>query len=138
MHADTLYHRMLEQEKVIEAAKAEGRPVPTFPPILSTVKTNSTKSPANSTPKEISDNPKIGISNLKPEVQAKLKKRLKGLTSEERELEERAIDAEIQAGTQVAEHVGTQLQKQDEERAQRKAEGKETIGDRIISIFRIR
>ena len=34
MHADTLYHRMLEQEAAIEAAKAEGRPVPAFPPLV--------------------------------------------------------------------------------------------------------
>lgn len=34
MHADTLYHRMLAQEKAIESAKAAGQPIPTFPPIL--------------------------------------------------------------------------------------------------------
>lgn len=34
MHADTLYHRMLDQEKAIEAAKAAGEPVPTFAPLI--------------------------------------------------------------------------------------------------------
>ena len=34
MHADTLYHRLLDQEKAIEAAKTAGEAIPTFPPIL--------------------------------------------------------------------------------------------------------
>ncbi|KAL2050698.1 hypothetical protein ABVK25_009085 [Lepraria finkii] len=35
MHADTLYHRMLAQEKATDEAKAAGQPAPTFAPILS-------------------------------------------------------------------------------------------------------
>jgi hypothetical protein len=34
MHADTLYHRMLDQEEAIEKAKAEGKLIPTFPPVI--------------------------------------------------------------------------------------------------------
>ena len=34
MHADTLYHRMLEQEAAVNKAKEAGEPIPTFPPIL--------------------------------------------------------------------------------------------------------
>ena len=34
MHADTLFHRLLDQERAIEAAKTAGEPAPTFPPIL--------------------------------------------------------------------------------------------------------
>ena len=35
MHADSLYHRLLKQEAEVAAAKEEGRPIPTFPPLLS-------------------------------------------------------------------------------------------------------
>ena len=129
MHADSLYHRMLEQEKLIEAAKAEGTPVPTFPPLLS--------SRSKDLPVPI-DEGRLQPSDLKPTVQKGLKKRLEGLKDEEREVEERAIKAEIQAGVQVAEQLGSIYEKQAEERRIRKEQGKETIGDKITSIFSFR
>ena len=127
MHADTLYHRMLEQEKAIEAAKAEGRPVPTFPPLLSS-KAKHIVQPI--------DEGGLQPSDLNPKVQKGLKKRLEGLTEEEREVEERAIKAELQAGVEVAEQLGSIYQRQAEERRIRKEQGKETMGDKITSIFR--
>ena len=53
-------------------------------------------------------------------------------------MEERAIKAEIQAGVQVAEQLGSIYEKQAEERRIRKEQGKETIGDKITSIFSFR
>jgi hypothetical protein len=129
MHADSLYHRMLEQEKAIEAAKAEGRPVPSFPPLLSS---NSKNLPVPI------DESGLRPSDLKPKIQKGLKKRLEGLKDDEREVEERAIKAEIQAGVQVAEQLGSIYEKQAEERRIRKEQGKETIGDKITSIFSFR
>jgi hypothetical protein len=129
MHADTLYHRMLDQEAAIEAAKEEGRPVPTFPPILSKL------------PKVVeadipfADENQLQPSDLSAKVQKALKKRLDDLPEAERELEERAIKAEIQAGEQVAGHLGTLYEKQAEERRRRKEEGRETMGDRLSSMF---
>jgi hypothetical protein len=132
MHADTLYHRMLDQEQQIEAAKAEGRPVPTFPPLMSQAKSSATQ--AEPTPAPI--NNKLQASELPTKVQAQFKSRLEGLSAEEREVEERAIRAEIEAGEQVATQLGNIYKKQDEERRQRKEQGKETISDRLLSIFR--
>jgi hypothetical protein len=134
MHADTLYHRMLDQEKAIEAAKAEGRPVPTFPPLLSS---KSKTSPSAGGQQAIDDN-KLQPSDLPESVQAGLKKRLEGLNDEEREVEERAIKAEIRAGEQVAERLGTIYEKQAEERKIRKEQGRETIGDKVSSILGFR
>jgi hypothetical protein len=71
-------------------------------------------------------------------VQASLKKRMEGLSEPERRVEEMAVKAEIQAGEQIAEQLGTIYDKQAEERRKRKEEGKERIGDRISSIFGIR
>jgi len=136
MHADTLYHRMLDQEKAIEAAKAEGRPVPTFPPLLtSRSKTSTSTSAGGQLP--VDDN-KLQPSDLPESVQAALKKRLEGLNDEEREVEERAIKAEIRAGEQVAERLGTIYETQAEERRVRKEQGRETIGDKVYSIFGFR
>ena len=124
MHADTLYHRMLDQEAAIEAAKAEGRSVPSFPPLVTT--------PIAPT----SGTSQIDPSDLPPAIQKQLKKRLDGLSEEEREIEEKAIKAEIQAGEQVAGHLGTLYQKQEEEKRIRKEQGRETIGDKLSSVFK--
>jgi hypothetical protein len=134
MHADTLYHRMLDQEKAIEAAKAEGKPVPSFPPLLSPPKSNIAK--GTGTPgSQIAEKNKGKPSDLPASVQAQLKKRLDGLNDEEREVEERAIKAEIQAGEQLAGQLGTIYQKQQDERRRRKEQGRETIGDKLSSMF---
>jgi hypothetical protein len=124
MHADTLYHRMLDQEAAIEAAKAEGRPVPVFPPLVT-----APIAPTSGTNQ-------LEPSDLPPAAQKQLKKRLGGLSDEEREVEEKAIKAEIEAGEQVAGHLGSIYQKQEEEKKTRKEQGRETIGDKLSSVFK--
>ncbi|TGO22496.1 hypothetical protein BPAE_0165g00110 [Botrytis paeoniae] len=128
MHADTLYHRMIDQEKQIEEAKAEGRPVPIFPPLISKSRSGQSDS--------AQENNKLKASDLSPKVQASFKKRLEGLNDDERLVEERAIQAEIEAGEQVAGQLGKIYEKQDEERRQRKEQGRETISDKFFSVFR--
>jgi len=135
MHADTLYHRMLDQEAAIETAKAEGRSIPEFPPLLSKTSISKT-SPTQltqPTPTDTED-----MASLSPAVQTQLKKRLEGLNDEQRQIEERAIAAEIQAGEQLAGHLGKIYQKQEEERQRRKDQGRETIGDKVASILGFR
>lgn len=137
MHADTLYHRMLDQEAAIEKAKAEGLPIPTFSPILSKPKkldSTTDKIPFDAPKPENSLKP----SDLSEKVQLGLKKRLEDLPERERQLEERAIEAELQAGEQVARNLGSIYERQAEERRRRKEEGKETIGDKFASIFNMR
>jgi hypothetical protein len=139
MHADKLFHRMLDQEEAIEKAKAEGRPIPSFPPlIISRPKavTSTDTSPTSSTPKEkhLDDNT-IQTSDLPASVQASLKKRLDGLSEPERRIEEMAIKAEIQAGEQVAGQLGSIYDRQAEERKKRKEAGKESMGDMISGWF---
>lgn len=127
MHADKLYHQMLSQEAAIEAAKAEGRPIPSFPPLVA--------SPiAGVAPK--SNSAQIKTSHLSPAIQAKMKKHLDGHTEEERVVEEQAMKAEIQAGGQVASQLGIIYQKEEEERRTRMEQGRETIGDKLLSIFK--
>ena len=133
MHADSLYHRMLDQEKATEEAKAEGRPIPTFPSLLSQ---KATRTPINTTPNATSETNHVQASDLAPKIQEAFKKRLEGLSDDERILEERAIKAEIQAGEQVAGHLTTIFERQEAERKKRKDDGKETIGDKVASIFR--
>ena len=135
MHADALYHRMLDQEKEIEAAKAEGRPVPVFPSLLSTTQSSSAKSPV---PLVKSNLANVEVSDINPKLQAQLKERLKGLEGAERELEERAIKAELDQGLEVAKEWGDIMRKQDDERATRKEQGKQTLHDRFIELVRFK
>ena len=135
MHADSLYHRMLDQEKAVEEAKAEGRPVPTFRPILST-KSKVAKPSAETALKPALEESHAQASDLTSKVQEAFKKRLEGLDDNQRILEERAIKAEIQAGEQVAEHLTTIFEKQEAERRKRKEEGRETIADKMTSLFK--
>lgn len=116
MHADTLYHRMLDQEEAIEAAKAEGKPIPVFPPLVSTNKSNI---------------------SLSPSVQERFK-HLEGLSDEEREIEEQSVTAEVKAAGTALGQLGSIREKQEEERRKRKEAGKETIVDRLSSFFRFR
>ena len=128
---------MLDQEAAIAAAKAEGLPIPTFPPILS-------KLPPITVPKArvpstmLLEGETVDISKLPPHTQAALKKRLDSLTGVDRELEERAIRAELQAGSQVATNLFSIWEKQDIERQERKEQGKMTVGDRVTELLRFR
>lgn len=126
---------MLEQEEAIEKAKAEGLPIPSFPPLFS----SKPKTTATAAAQEIPLQENLSqTSDLPASVQAGLKKRLEGLNEPERKVEEMAIKAEIQSGEQVAAQLGKIYGKQAEERQKRKEEGKERIGDRISTIFGIR
>jgi hypothetical protein len=126
MHADTLYHRMLEQEDAIEAAKAEGRPLPEFPPILSQAKAVKTKAK------------KLDSSELSPEVQEDIKKRLEGLSPEEKVIEQQALEAELAAGQEVLGTLASFNKMKEEERRRRKEQGTETVGDKVSSLFGFR
>lgn len=135
MHADTLYHRMLEQEEAIESAKAEGRPLPAFEPLL---KPSSRNNAAQSPTIPIVEPNLPKYSHLPPAMQDEIKERLKDLTDKDRELEERVITAELEAGEQVAGYMDNIHRKQAKERQMRKEMGKETIGDKFSSIFGFR
>ena len=125
---------MLDQEKAIEDAKAEGRPIPSFPPLLSKLKgINPT---TDTTPKTTPEENHVQPSHLPPKVQEAMKARLEGLNEDQRILEERAIKAEIQAGEQVAGHLTMIFETQEAERKKRKEEGKETIADKVTSVLR--
>ncbi|KAI9878012.1 MAG: hypothetical protein M1830_002170 [Pleopsidium flavum] len=130
MHADTLYHRMLDQEKAIEEAKATGQPAPTFPPIIPSSSTPSTTSPSPR-PSTSPRDDRIRSDQLTPEVQAQLKRRLEGLNPEEREVEEKAIVAEIAAGERLGRRIGVIYEEQAKTRKERKERGQETLGDKF-------
>ncbi|KAI9767103.1 MAG: hypothetical protein M1840_005892 [Geoglossum simile] len=131
MHADKLYHQMLDQEAAIERAKAEGLPIPTFEPLITiSPPDKQTKSPSPPPFK-----PALTIGQLSPEIRAQLNKRLEGLTDKERELEEKAIAGEIAAGELLAGRLTDVYKEQERARQERKEQGKQTLGDSIRGLF---
>ena len=138
MHADSLYHRMLERERAVEEAKAAGREIPQFPPILSTGTPTESSSTTQSLPSNL-PNEQIPLDatldQLTPKVKAQLRDRLKGLTPEERDIEMKAILAELTAGETVSQKVDYLHEEAAKARRLRKEQGRETMGDRIMSIF---
>lgn len=152
MHADTLYHKMLDQEAQVEKAKAEGLPIPTFPPLMSNPVIDKDHPSTLSMPKyqampesqatgttdnrRISENERDLKAGLNAESAKNLDTRLDKLSPEERELEVEAIRAEYRAGEHVAGRLNSIYQKQEDEKKARKEAGKETLGDYLGSLFK--
>lgn len=157
MHADRLYHRMLDQEAAIAKAKEEGRPVPAFGPLIDKVKVTETPEEATARAKKVEESPvssfakktatqlrkgggkgeeeESPISKLSDSVQKQIKEKLEGMSGIERELEEKALIAEVTMGQQVNKNLKNIFSKEAAEREKRREEGKETIIDRFTSIF---
>ena len=160
MHADTLYHRMLAQERAVASAKAEGLPEPQFPPILpssslssSQPTTTTTTTTTTSIPKDPTtaatpppvpapapaaskkdDLPPLRAETralLTPASQAALRERLKGMTATEREVEERGVVIDAEA----AKETGKQVSDIMAQRKKRREEGNATMGDMISGWF---
>lgn len=138
MHADTLYHRMLAQEKAIEDAKAAGKPSPQFPPILSS-RSSASAGPAVSKQstvmaKDKSDLPPLSSETatlLTPEAAKALRERLKDMTPIEREVEERGVIMEAEAASATGHH----LHEIKAAKERRREEGNATAGDTISGWF---
>lgn len=154
MHADRLYHRMLDQEAAIAKAKEEGLPIPQFGPLIDKVKVTETPEEAAVMANKVEESPvslfakqtaaqlrkgekveESPISKLSDSVQKQIKEKLEGMSGIERELEEKALIAEVTMGQQVNKNLKNIFSKEAAEREKRREEGKETIIDRFTSIF---
>lgn len=122
MHADKLYHKLMEQEAAIDEAKKEGRPIPKFEPLM--VKTPGVPAQAEE-----------DLPSLTPELQKTWNEQLEKLPEEDRQAEEIALKAELKAKAEVAEKVKSIWEEQAKEREIRRAEGRLTVGDRVNALF---
>ncbi|KAK3937191.1 hypothetical protein QBC46DRAFT_320148 [Diplogelasinospora grovesii] len=138
MRADTIYHRMLQQEEEIAKAKAEGRPIPSFPPLITTNTTKTQQSATSPMPTKSTTDTSSGAAAIPQPDQATLdawKEKLEKLPEEERAAEEQALRAEHLVKAEMAAKILALRQEQAREREARKAEGKATIGDKITSLL---
>ncbi|KAI9733035.1 MAG: hypothetical protein M1834_003580 [Cirrosporium novae-zelandiae] len=135
MHADTLYHRMIDQEKATEEAKAAGLPTPSFPPIISpsSSQTNSTSpSPSQTPTQDLPPSPPPSAS-LPEEMKAQLTTPLESLSPEERVLEEAAIKAQLQAELDVHKKLGKYYENARRTTEQRQERLRKKFGDQVAS-----
>ncbi|KAI0006502.1 hypothetical protein F4779DRAFT_596144 [Xylariaceae sp. FL0662B] len=129
MHADALYHRLLSQEAEIEAAKQEGRPIPTFPPLIprASIAAAAAASSAATAEQQMED--------LTPEQREILRARLKKVAEEDRAAEAEAYRGEIRAKAEVASRVQGLWKQQEQDRRTRRERGEETMWDKVVGTF---
>lgn len=144
MHADRLYHQMLDQEKAVEKAKEEGKPIPRFEPLIGKIPVTAESTPSapavDASPKAASTappavDPNSPIAKLNPSIQKQIQEKLEGLSGIERELEEKALVAEVTASREVNNNLQGIFSKEEEERRIRREEGRETIVDRVMTML---
>ncbi|KAL8857223.1 MAG: hypothetical protein Q9178_006148 [Gyalolechia marmorata] len=151
MHADKLYHRMLDQENAIEEAKKSNLPIPEFPPlVIEALPSTTTPSTTTSTGQAISASASALLSSaqpisheesremylkrvLPPEARLQQEKEWdrKGLSAEEKMLEARAMAMEAEAGMGVADQVGKIMQESKKGKEERRRQGTAGLGDTI-------
>ncbi|KAK4447516.1 hypothetical protein QBC34DRAFT_329814 [Podospora aff. communis PSN243] len=120
MRADKIYQDMIANEREAAKAKDEGRPVPVYMPAI---------------PKQ--EVPVDGAAAMQPgpEKLKEWKEILEKLPVEERAAEEEALRAEFRAKSEVAAGVQSIWDQRAKEREARKAEGKETMMDKVKDLI---
>ncbi|KAF2231188.1 hypothetical protein EV356DRAFT_452528 [Viridothelium virens] len=152
MHADTLYHRMMEQERRDEERKKAGEEV------QSAVSTGPVEEAQESLSKGgfadalkvrmkaigIAEQTQVGtrengmpltFKDLSAEKQAVVLERLKDKSPEEKALEVQAISAEMAASEGYLKRILPVYEEERRQREERREQGRETLGDRIKSAW---
>ncbi|KAK5123381.1 hypothetical protein LTR85_002813 [Meristemomyces frigidus] len=139
MHADKLYHQMLDREAAVEDAKKIGQEAPELPPLISPETTSAALGPdsawARARQKALEMGGTGNLSAYSPERQEQIKKQIEGLSERERELELQLIAAESRAQLEYAEQIRQRLDEERESRLERRGRGKETVGDTIKRLW---
>lgn len=115
MRADELYHRMVEQEREIEKAKAEGREAPPLAPVF----------------RKLEPETKVKVPAPSEETVQSWKEKLEKLPEEDRAAEEEALKAEHKANAEMAARIHGLWQEQAKEREERRKKGEATVFDRF-------
>lgn len=129
MHADKLYQEMLHRETIAEEAKAAGKPVPVYKPLLnaqSAAEALGIKSPG---PQQ------SGLDVFPADKRKQIEASLAGKTPEERDLEVQLLVAESQSSAEYVKKVGDYLEEDSAKRADRRQRGRETFGDTIKRLW---
>jgi hypothetical protein len=141
MHADKLYQQLKEQEALIEKAKQDGRPIPTFESVLS--RHNVARAVAG---KKLSSHPTAQQSTdrddeediwsqIKQSSRDEYEKKLAELPQEDQDIERKALLGELRAQARMSKKVEGTFVEERINRMKRREAGQETIGDTIKRLW---
>ena len=135
MHADKLYHEMLEREKAMNEARARGEEAPAFQPLISpetaTKALGEESAFARARRLAQQEGFQASLSAYTPEKQKEIKERLQGMSEQEREVELQLLAAESRAQLEIAGKIKDVMEEERLHRAERRERGKETFGDSL-------
>ena len=135
MHADRLYHEMLEREKAMNEAKQQGLEAPPYRPLISpeaaTKALGEESVFARARQKAQAEGVTASLSAYTPEKQKEIRDKLQGMNAQEREVELQLLAAEGRAQLEIAHQIRDVLEEERQHRADRRERGKETIGDTL-------
>lgn len=119
LHADKLYHQMMEQEKAIAEAQKEGKPAPKFEPVI---------------PKQVTDTA-TEAALMSESAKKRVAEKLEGMSEQERAAEQAAVDAEMKAKAEMVGKIQGLWKEQEAERKARIEKGEASMWDRMASAF---
>jgi hypothetical protein len=146
MHADSLYHQMLDHETAVKQAKEQGLPPPTFQPVMS--RENLAKFLGTQLPEtvQLAEKARQAVKddkvpdNVPAEYRKKIqktldehRKKMANMTADERSLEEATLLSNMSEHGKMVEEYTKTLDEQKRQRQQRRQAGKETMTDRARS-----
>ncbi|PIB02100.1 hypothetical protein CB0940_01564 [Cercospora beticola] len=139
MHADKLYHEMLERERIQKEAEEKGQELPELPPLIVPEKITAALGEdsafARARKLAMERGMQYNLSSYTPEKQEEFKKRIDGLSPAEKEVELQLIAAESRSQLEYAEQIAKHMQEEKQHREERRDRGKETIGDTLRRLW---
>lgn len=127
MHADALFRRMIEQERLRKEALEKGLPEPEYKPVMSRENIAGMMGAAMASSKQFDG----FMDRVTPEARAGYEERLKDKNAEEQALEMRVIESELQSKVDHVQEVSDIFREEKKGRLQRKSQGSSTVGDRL-------
>jgi hypothetical protein len=129
MHADKLYHEMLDREKAMKEAEEKKLPAPEFKPLITST---SSKEVLGSQQEDAQSQPtKEGLDMYTGEKRKAIEQSLADKKGSERELEIQLMAAEARANAEYAAVVHEHYEAEKKIRESRRERGRETVGDTI-------
>jgi hypothetical protein len=136
MHSDKLWQRLQDQEKAIQLAKDEGKPLPQFESVLSASNVQAVGGSLLRPPeKKPSTNPNYAFPSVPQELRATFDKRIKDMSREDAKIEEAAFLGEMASKRDMMVKAAGYLRAEGDARRQRYETGEASMGDRIKKWF---
>lgn len=155
MHADTLYHRMLEQERLTKEAQEQGLSEPmmelSFEKGIKQIVTGANMDKVDPTTQPtvaqaMAEEMRIRdafntqssgarFNDLDPKLQKRLLDGMKNMSPGEQAIEMRAIEGDFLASQGLSRRLNDVRSEEKKNRMARQEEGRATVGDRVKTIF---